>query len=184
MSVAVLAFVLGGVLLLTGILGGGFEVKEVKIPKVGGLARVLSAATGIVFIVVGVGTADAGPGPTDSPRHGESSEPPASAVTFTIEDQLGDGQISEKVEILIDGALKGTMSVNRDYRDAVLTVAVPRAGRYSYTIRAVAYFEGQDDEYAGTGQGMIEVTAGKKFELEAGISGNTWLVTLTEKTPL
>jgi hypothetical protein len=76
------------------------------------------------------------------------------------------------------------MSVNRDYRDAVLTVTVPRAGKYSYTIRAVAFFEGQDVEYAGTGQGMINVTPGKKFELEAGISGNTWLVTLTEKTPL
>ncbi len=182
MSVAVLAFVLGGVLLLTGILGGGFEVKELKIPKVGGGARVLSAATGIVFIVVGVVTADARPDPAPPGPQVNPSPTYASPITFTVEDQLGDRQISEKVEVIIDGQLKGTMSVNRDYRDAVLTVTVPHPGRYSYTIRAVAYFEGLDDEYVGTGQGMINVTAGKKFELEAGISGNTWLVSLTEKT--
>jgi len=35
MSIEIVAFVFGGLLLFVGVVGGGFEVKELEIPKVG-----------------------------------------------------------------------------------------------------------------------------------------------------
>jgi hypothetical protein len=51
-TIEILSFILGALLLLTGILGGGFEAKEVKIPKISGSARIIAAVAGVVFIGV------------------------------------------------------------------------------------------------------------------------------------
>jgi hypothetical protein len=61
-------------------------------------------------------------------------------------------------------------------------VTVPQAGQYSYTAEAAAVFdiEGQLVEYYGAGQGMIQVEAGKIFDLTASISGNTWFISLMD----
>ena len=50
MTLGTLSFVLGAVLLLAGILGGGFEVKELKIPKISGTARALAIVVGLAFV--------------------------------------------------------------------------------------------------------------------------------------
>ncbi len=50
MSLETLSFVLGAILLLAGILGGGFEVKELKIPKISGMARLVAMIAGLAFI--------------------------------------------------------------------------------------------------------------------------------------
>jgi hypothetical protein len=166
MSIEALRFVFGAVLLLTGIVGGGFEIKDLKIPKVGWVARVVATLCGLLFIVGAI----------------EGRPPQSDPVTFTVQDRLGESQISEQVEVLIDGQSKGTLTVNQDYPKASLTVTVQHSGRYGYELRAVAYFEGDESEWVGVGQGTIQVEPGKTFELEATMSGSTWLVSMIDKT--
>jgi hypothetical protein len=52
MTIETLSFLFGALLLLVGILGGGFEVKEVKVPQVPGTGRWIASAVGLIFIVV------------------------------------------------------------------------------------------------------------------------------------
>ena len=50
MTLTTLSFILGAVLILAGILGGGFEAKELKIPKISGIARILAVVVGAIFV--------------------------------------------------------------------------------------------------------------------------------------
>jgi len=52
MSLETMAFVLGGILFAAGLFGGGLEVKELRLPQIGGTARLLSCLAGIAFIVL------------------------------------------------------------------------------------------------------------------------------------
>jgi hypothetical protein len=46
---------LGAVLILTGVIGGGFEVRELKIPQVKWPTRVIAFVAGFVFVLMGAG---------------------------------------------------------------------------------------------------------------------------------
>lgn len=67
-TVEIVAFVFGGFLLLVAILGGGFEVRELKVPRVGWTSRMMSSLFGVVFIVVGLTQGHAGPGAPADPE--------------------------------------------------------------------------------------------------------------------
>jgi hypothetical protein len=54
MSIELLSFVLGGFLVAVGLLGGGIEVRELKVPSVGRITRVLSFAAGLAFVGLAV----------------------------------------------------------------------------------------------------------------------------------
>lgn len=54
MDLHTLAFVFGALLLLIGLLGGGFEVKELKLPKVGWSIRLISITVGMFFLAIGL----------------------------------------------------------------------------------------------------------------------------------
>jgi hypothetical protein len=49
-----MAFILGGLLIAVALLGGGFEVHELKVPAVGGIGRLLCFIVGAVFIGLAV----------------------------------------------------------------------------------------------------------------------------------
>ena len=64
MGVDALTFALGALLLLVGILGGGFELRELKIPTVSKPVRVVSLVAGVFLTLAGIGMhvpAEAGP---------------------------------------------------------------------------------------------------------------------------
>ena len=63
----VMAFGLGGLLLLVAILGGGFELKEIRIPSVGWKSRLAAAITGIFFTFLGIGVSSVDPGARTNP---------------------------------------------------------------------------------------------------------------------
>jgi hypothetical protein len=165
----------GAVLLFVGILGGGFEIKEFKVPKVGLLARILASIAGSAFILVGLGL---GTGPQPGPANGPSAQP----AEFTITDHLGEGQITEQVTILLDGKFAGQLTVDAHNPQTTIPINLSSAGLHSYTIesRTTVKVEGTFHDYQGAGQGMIDVQAGKHFEVEGSITGDTWLVTLAE----
>lgn len=187
MALDIVSFLFGGMLLLVGILGGGFEVREIKIPRVSVVPRVLAALVGLVFVLMGVGIQEL-KSEEEQPAGKQALQqaglgPDASGVDFIIHDELGQSQVSEQVTVLIDGKRVGTLTINEHYPESMITVTVPQPGRYSYTVASSAVFNigGGLHEIIGTGQGIISVTQGKEFELQGTISGNTWLVSLVER---
>ena len=182
MGLETIAFVFGSVLLLVGIIGGGFELRELKIPKVGGGARLLATVAGVVFVAIGISVQHKAEA---EGRSGIESrkEQSVRSVDFTIHDHCGENQVSEQVSVMIDGRMVGNLTVNPEYSNATLTVTVPRPGRYSYTIESAAVFniDGYPRELQGAGQGMIDVDAGKQFDLAGSFTGNSWIVSLVER---
>ena len=61
MAVEAIAFGFGALLVVTAILGGGFEIREIKMPQVGPIPRVASLVIGAVFIMIGLGIGRADP---------------------------------------------------------------------------------------------------------------------------
>jgi hypothetical protein len=55
MSIDAVAFAFGAILLLIGILGGGFELRELKIPTVSKPIRLISVIVGVFMLMVGIG---------------------------------------------------------------------------------------------------------------------------------
>jgi hypothetical protein len=162
---------LGAILLLVGLLGGGFEVKELKIPRVGWAARIPALLAGSLLLLLGIA-----PKQPDPP-------PPSQGINVTIVDDLGDDQISEQVVFNIDGRNVGVINVNRDYPHASLRVHLAGPGKYSYMATANAHFKDNPRaEYSGVGQALIDVVDGQQFDIEGAVSGETWLVTLHEST--
>jgi len=53
MSLQAMSFIFGALLLAIGILGGGFEVKEIKVSSVSGKVRVVAAGVGALFVILG-----------------------------------------------------------------------------------------------------------------------------------
>ena len=95
MTLEVLSFILGAILLAVGVLGGGIEVKEIKIPKVTRFVRILSGCIGLVFILLGLLIAKIippiwkGPIPPtpdliiESLKHSPETPKTADTITFT-----------------------------------------------------------------------------------------------------
>jgi hypothetical protein len=181
MTADIVLFALGALLLLTGILGGGLEVKELKIPQIKGAARMLVSIAGIGLIALGMQMQRSDQNPLSAKR--DDSVPLKSSMnTITIRDRLGENQISEQVRILIDGRDVGTIAVNEHYPVAMITASVPSEGKHSYILeaRAVFDFNGHLREIAGVGHGMISISSGKEFELMSSFNGNTWLAHMEE----
>ncbi len=57
MSIEVASFIAGCILLGVAIIGGGFEIQELRIPRVGPLTRMVSLFAGGFFILLGLGWA-------------------------------------------------------------------------------------------------------------------------------
>ena len=53
-SIHIVLVVLGAVLVLSGIVGGGLSLKEIKLPKLNKLSRILACIFGVIFIVAGI----------------------------------------------------------------------------------------------------------------------------------
>jgi hypothetical protein len=45
-----MSFILGGILIAAALFGGGLEIKELKLPQIGAIARFLSSAVGVAFV--------------------------------------------------------------------------------------------------------------------------------------
>ncbi|OPY85863.1 MAG: hypothetical protein A4E65_00032 [Syntrophorhabdus sp. PtaU1.Bin153] len=80
-EMAVLGF--GCILLLVGIIGGGLEIKELKIPKIGTTTRFIAVVCGVILIVVGIyltGSKDKKANPSISPVDRAAAVTPEAAV--------------------------------------------------------------------------------------------------------
>lgn len=55
MTIEVVSFIIGGILVGTAIVGGGFEIKEIKMPRVGAGVRIVSLVVGSGFLLLAMG---------------------------------------------------------------------------------------------------------------------------------
>jgi len=81
MSLAQLSFILGGLLIAVGLLGGGIEIRDLKVPPVGQVARLLSFGGGVAFVALALfvlGPQEKREGPPDDKRQEDTGpkEPP------------------------------------------------------------------------------------------------------------
>jgi hypothetical protein len=53
-SLETMSFILGGILVAASLFGGGLEIKELKLPQIGSVARGLSAVVGVAFVVLAI----------------------------------------------------------------------------------------------------------------------------------
>jgi hypothetical protein len=80
MNIGVAVFIFGAILLLIALLGGGFEVRELKVPQVNQVVRMIATATGAIFIVTGI---ILGMRPLDGPADNPTTTPITPAPTTT-----------------------------------------------------------------------------------------------------
>jgi hypothetical protein len=181
MSPDLLLFAVGGLLLVTGLLGGGFELRELKIPKVGRVARVLATGAGGVCILLGLGLS-AGLAPPPQPGPGA---PPGATQTvdaqtdgpirFVVRDELGLNQVSEQVSLVLDGRRVGELTVNSEYPESTLELSVDDPGRHDYTVSASSVEVDEDGNAVyrdGSGQGSLIPEAGASYHVEYAEGGN------------
>ena len=162
MSIEIIAFVFGCVLVLIGIIGGGLEIKEIKIPKIKGVTRIIAIIGGLIFISCGVEF----PSPPPSTQSVPDIAVVRQQVKFRIDNELDQGQVSEDLRILIDGRLAASLLVNQERSNTSATITVPHEGNYRYTIFAEGIFMnrfGQTRRSRGRGYGVIEVSEESVF---------------------
>lgn len=117
------------------------------------------------------------PKPVEAPE----PSPPANVV---VHNRLAPNQVSERVTLVVDGRIAGTLELNQQRPQGDIPLNLPSAGKYSYTAEAQAWFVnayGQMMQGFGTGQGSIDVASGRHFNLVGSWSGNTWLISLVEE---
>jgi hypothetical protein len=78
-SLETMSFILGGILVAAALFGGGLEIKELKLPRIGTIARVLAATVGIGFIALAIYLNPKGPGASTKPV---DPSPTKTALTF------------------------------------------------------------------------------------------------------
>ena len=174
--IALLLF--GAVLMLTAIVGGGFEIHQLKIPKVERVPRILAGIGGAFFLILGVTIGDGreSRGGEQVPRLLASAQATgqiARPIQFIIFDELESDHIlsgqSEQALIRIDGVPIGTLTVNEHFPKSELVVNVANEGQHSFAIEATAVLpiNNRLAEVNCYGTGMINVASGDRFLFEA-----------------
>jgi hypothetical protein len=166
---------LGGLLLLIAIVGGGIEIRELKIPKVERIPRVICAVAGAFFLHFGMSGSD------DSRVIAQDGSAQVSErlaagvgakVRFVIFDRLTDegrslGQ-GEQASVKIDGDPVGHLTTSAQFPVAELVVTVAAEGQHSFAIEATMTqtLNGKSFEVNCFGAGMIDITNGSRFSFE------------------
>jgi hypothetical protein len=181
MTIELLAFIFGIVLLFIAIVGGGFELRELKVPRVGTVARIVSAVAGVIFLALGFsGSTPPEPPDPQPPQAQETPAPSPDPVHFTVGDELAELQITEQVTVHIDGRKVGTLTVDTVHPNSEVAVTLPEAGRYDYVLRSTTIFDhdGEPVELPGYGSGQIDVKDGSSFSVVAEVGEQELLLAL------
>lgn len=148
----------------------------------GWVAGILSTVIGGLLVAWLTQTSGSGAIDTTYPSQAAHNRPETS-IDFTITDQLGEDQITEQVSVVIDGRSVGTLTVDVVHPTASLTVTVPTAGLYQYKLDSTTIYETDDGggvKYTGTGNGQIQVSAGRSFALVGELVGDRTLAIALE----
>lgn len=108
MSIELVSFVFGAVLLGVAVIGGGFEVKEIKLPRVGLVPRVVSFVLGAAFITFGALGYDA--------LANRGAPPQPSGVAAENRGVLPDAAAEQPLSVTIEGPATAPLGQTTYYR--------------------------------------------------------------------
>jgi hypothetical protein len=168
-SIGTVTFLVGLALMVLGILGGGLEIKEVKIPSMGRLARAISFAIGAGLLALSLMT------PEYLHRLSSnltaSSEESTGSVTgqdksFYLFNVLDPGQESEKVEVIIEGKSVGLLDIDKVKTTAGITYKTKKEA-VSYKIKGAQIYKFGTDvrSFQLIGDGILQVVDGARYRL-------------------
>jgi hypothetical protein len=135
MSTDAIELLFGAGLLVAAILGGGFTVKEINIPPLKPVARVLCSMLGALLVLASLKlipptTSIAKAGPSIHCRNARSTGGPLSGPAVQITDRLGTDQKYERIDIAISGNGVGTLCVEEGSEDSSLSsIWIPLTSR-------------------------------------------------------
>lgn len=78
-----MSFILGGILVAAALFGGGLEIKELKLPQIGAIARFLSAVVGAAFVGLAIYLHPTGPESASTHQEKESQK-----TTLTFQEPM------------------------------------------------------------------------------------------------
>jgi hypothetical protein len=134
MEPKILTFILGSILLLIGIFGGGFQVKELKIPQIGKFSRFVATSLGIFFIVLSLGLDQPTPTPaeiaTPTPR-----PPSASSDVSIIRNWPVSFDLTNQTSRNIERFFASPANVNSWGQDILGTEVLPPGQKAKITIQ-------------------------------------------------
>ena len=150
----------GGVLLLSGAVGAAALRRAGARATPPATARVAAAGAGLLCVVAALML----------PSTGTSS----AAVTAVVENELGDGQISERIRVFIDGKDAGMLSVDRRSPKARLKVIVARPGEHAYRLESLRHLKGKQASRR-TSSGKVVIDGSGPLVLYADDAGRIYL---------
>jgi hypothetical protein len=167
-SVNTVTFFLGLALMVVAILGGGLEIKEVKIPSMGRLARAVSFVIGCGLLALALAE------PEYLDRLATNSSP-ATTNAVSAQDRslylfnvLDPNQESEKVEVTIDGNPAGVLDIDKIKTTAGITYRTKKETVH-YSIKGAQMYRLSKEvhSYQLTGDGDLHVVDGARYQLWA-----------------
>lgn len=185
-SIGTITFFVGLALMVIAIFGGGLEIKEVKIPSMGRIARAISFAIGCGLLALSLMA------PQYLQRLSSDPSPPATVTTtssisvpdrsFYLFNVLGTDQESERVEVIVDGNTIGVLDIDKVKTTAGITYRTKKETA-NYSIKGAQIYKIGDDvkSYQLTGDGVLQVTEGARFRLwQNQTSGNHKILVFKE----
>ena len=155
----------GVILLILAALGGGIEVKELKVPQINPISRFFCAISGVCLVFFGMYVTN----PNTSPIKLHPIRKSVVAPTnFTISDALNEKFNAEQIEVFIDGNSVGILKLDKLLPFSVLKIPVPSEGKYQYRLagRIIKETSSGSKEYTISGKGYIQVVNGITFIMQ------------------
>ena len=152
-------------LFLTGFLGGGFGIREFKLPKASAGTRLVAILTSLLLGVSGF----------------VFQQP--SKAKFSLTNNLTRGALRERVVVTIEGQEVGSLTSTSSIPKSKREFTVPKAGVYTYSVELFGFYNnnGQETPFYGKGAGTINVESEDTFELQGDLRNNQLTLTLVEK---
>jgi hypothetical protein len=172
-SVGTIVFFVGLALMILAVLGGGLEVKEVKIPSMGRIARAVTFGIGLALLGLSLAepeylqrlSANLGPHPDKATSRPERTDSrPEKTVYFF--NSLDPDEESNRVEVFVNGESVGSLNIEKANPTASITYKTKRL-RIEYAIKGAQLIRAGGDikTFELIGQGQLDVLDGNRYRL-------------------
>jgi hypothetical protein len=165
MTAELLLFLVGAALIFVAVFAGRREARAIGLARVGRTLRGAVAGVGVLCVVAALILTGS-----------DDSVAPAGPVRVAIVDELGSGQVSERIRVFLDGRDLGVVKVDRQTPKARLIATVPAAGRYDYVLQAVRQLQGhQPTKISNKGDVVIDGES-SRLDMFSDSEGKSFLV--------
>jgi hypothetical protein len=136
--------VAGAALILAGALAGGARARAIGLARVGTIARVASAGLGLVCVLAGAFVTGR-----------EACDSGTGRARFTISDELGPNQVSERVRVFFDGRDVGVLEIDQHSPKAQMAVTLGKPCEHHYRLVLERRLKGDQPTEATTERDIV-----------------------------